>query len=464
MSSTLPSSLSAWWAVAVTAGSPEALITPSPSNAITNTENAAGNATMPAAAAGKQSEEVLQMVLLSFFMIIALVGNTSVLIYLYKTQGCQRPVTIFVMSLAISDILIAIFSMSTELIWDAFGGWILGAFACKLITYVQCLLFATTAFILMSMSFDRYEAICKPMAFSRTISRSRKMIVASWILAIIVAIPQLFIFLQVTDGTYPDGTAKYACKSQGYSAPWQRKLYVSWLASYVFVVPLCFVAFCYIKIALVVWRSTNQHVQLTNGGGSTGGSESVALRRNNVTVDGSVERAKVRTIQITICILSCYMFCWAPYFTMTLLNVWTDYRYRKVIPPAVRTLAQCLAWFSSCVNPIIYVIFNMPIKAMFDRCVKGKSAQKLVGVNSGSTPSLHHNGVGGGKLGGRSPVPSTVGRGSDVGDLPTRARVSSWNSNSGGTADTDAIIRKDTIRLSLAPPSPQQYRDLIVML
>ena len=87
--------------------------------------------------------------------------------------------------------------MSTELFWEAFGEWIFGAFTCKLATYIQCLLFASTAFILMSMSFDRYEAICKPMAFSRTISRSRKMIIASWILAIIVAIPQLFIFLQV---------------------------------------------------------------------------------------------------------------------------------------------------------------------------------------------------------------------------------------------------------------------------
>jgi len=44
-----------------------------------------------------------QIVMLSVFIIIALVGNTSVLIYLYKTKGCQRPVTIFVMSLAISE-------------------------------------------------------------------------------------------------------------------------------------------------------------------------------------------------------------------------------------------------------------------------------------------------------------------------------------------------------------------------
>ena len=94
--------------------------------------------------------------------------------------------------------MIAIFSMLVEILWDAFGQWIFGAFFCKFSTYIQCLLFASTAFILMSMSYDRYEAICRPMAFTRTLARSRKRVVLSWTLALIVAIPQLFIFLQVS--------------------------------------------------------------------------------------------------------------------------------------------------------------------------------------------------------------------------------------------------------------------------
>ena len=54
-------------------------------------------------ARGTLSNEVLQQIaVMAFFMTIALVGNTTVLAYLCKTQGGKRPVTIFVMSLAIS--------------------------------------------------------------------------------------------------------------------------------------------------------------------------------------------------------------------------------------------------------------------------------------------------------------------------------------------------------------------------
>lgn len=49
----------------------------------------------------------------------------------------------------LADILIAMLSMSTELLWEAFGEWIFGNFACKFSTYVQCLLFISTSSILM---------------------------------------------------------------------------------------------------------------------------------------------------------------------------------------------------------------------------------------------------------------------------------------------------------------------------
>lgn len=94
--------------------------------------------------------------------------------------------------------MIALLSMSIEILFEAFGGeWLFGNIGCKVSTYVQCMLFASTAFILMSMSYDRFEAICRPMFLSRTLSRSRRMIIYSWIIAAVIAIPQVFIFLEV---------------------------------------------------------------------------------------------------------------------------------------------------------------------------------------------------------------------------------------------------------------------------
>ena len=61
------------------------------------------NATEANSSAGQLSTEVVQQIsLLSMFMAIALVGNLTVLAYLCKTQAFNRPVSIFVLSLALS--------------------------------------------------------------------------------------------------------------------------------------------------------------------------------------------------------------------------------------------------------------------------------------------------------------------------------------------------------------------------
>ncbi|GAV07069.1 hypothetical protein RvY_16951 [Ramazzottius varieornatus] len=334
---------------------------------------------------GLSPEVLQQIILLAMFMVVAICGNSIVLAHLIQTKGWQRPVTMFVMSLATTDILIALLSMSTELFWEAFGQWIFGNFACKLATYVQCLLFISTASILISMSYDRYEAICKPMVFSRSLARSRRMIVVSWVLAALLAIPQLFIFVQEEVGKRADGTALYSCKSSGYQAEWQRKVYVTWIALLVFIIPMCCVAYCYVNIAIIVWRSSSTfHVA---GAEET---ERTTLRRNNSKrTQKGIDRAKMKAIQLTICILLCYMVCWAPYFSINLLNVWTEYQHKHNVPSFFKVLAKCLAWFSSCANPIIYGGFHLSLRPSLQRlCPKCFGQQQQGHVSYPPSPTF----------------------------------------------------------------------------
>ncbi|GAU88961.1 hypothetical protein RvY_01567 [Ramazzottius varieornatus] len=345
-------------------------------------------------------EAVHQMVLLGAFMVVALTGNSIVLIHLIRVKGWMRPVSIFVMSLATTDILIAMLSMSTELLWEAFGEWIFGNFACKFSTYVQCLLFISTSSILMSMSWDRYEAICKPLsAFSRSLARCRRTIFLSWSLAAVLALPQLFIFVQVQDSEHADGKPKYSCRSAGYTAEWQRKVYVTWIAMLVFIIPLLFVAFCYIRIAAVVWRVTGSFTA-TNECTQNGTSEVPILRRNmsGRSKCGHIERSKMKAIQLTICILACHILCWTPYFTINLLNVWTDYKFKHNIPSFLKSLAKCLAWFSSCVNPIIYGGFHTSFRPLtrwlFPSCHRKESSPEIDSKKTSvhaSPRSFHYN-------------------------------------------------------------------------
>ncbi|GAU96182.1 hypothetical protein RvY_07666-2 [Ramazzottius varieornatus] len=196
---------------------------------------------------------IRKVTVMGIFMFFAVVGNSAVLITLFKARAWRRPVSSFIVSLAISDLSIAVLSMTTEVFWDLPGGWLLGNAGCKLLTYIQCILFASTAFIHMSISIDRFEAICKPVIFSQRYLRNRKMIGMSWLMAFVISVPQLFVFLEVESADSDRNRVVHLCRSDGYTAEWQRKIYVTWNAGLFFLLPLVCITFCYSKIACAVW-------------------------------------------------------------------------------------------------------------------------------------------------------------------------------------------------------------------
>jgi len=67
-------------------------------------------------------------------------------------------------------------------------------------------------------------------------------------MALVFALPQLFIFVETSDAG-----GVLACRSRGYSAEWQRKVYFLFLTGYILVVPTAIMSFCYLNIIRVVW-------------------------------------------------------------------------------------------------------------------------------------------------------------------------------------------------------------------
>ncbi|GAV06157.1 hypothetical protein RvY_16185 [Ramazzottius varieornatus] len=169
----------------------------------------------------------------------------------------------------------------------------------------------------------------------------------------------------VDTGVVSNGQVILACRSHGYSASWQRKLNVTWLALCVFVAPLCAVTISGVKIATTV------DVACLPLGVASPLQQPSADRRSRI-----VGRIKLRAIKLTVLVLLAHIFCWTPYFSVNLLNVWTDYRLKDSVPYAVILISQCTAWFSSCVNPIIYAVFNLTmdhLRSLFCRIAQKKA-------------------------------------------------------------------------------------------
>jgi len=102
---------------------------------------------------------VFRVATIAVMMVVTLVGNVS-LIAIIASQGSLRRkrVSVFLVNLAVGDLMVCLVTMSTEILFVAFGEWLLGALACKLIVYGQIVTLASTTFLLTAMSIDRYQA------------------------------------------------------------------------------------------------------------------------------------------------------------------------------------------------------------------------------------------------------------------------------------------------------------------
>ena len=100
------------------------------------------------------------------------------------------------------------------------------------------------------------QVLVEPLQSLRTGRPSiRLKVIAAWLMAVVFALPQLFIFVETSDGG--GHLPVLRCRSRGYTAEWQRKAYFSFLTGYILVVPTVIMSFCYLNIIRVVWARAN---------------------------------------------------------------------------------------------------------------------------------------------------------------------------------------------------------------
>jgi len=137
-------------------------------------------------------------------MIFTVIGNIFLIILIvHKRSRRIKRVNIFIVNLAIGDLAIAAITMTTEILFVAFGEWVLGPFMCKMSVYLQVVTLASTTFLLTGMSIDRYQVIVRPMQSLASRPTIWKKVVVAWIMAFCFALPQLSIFVHVEQRDLP---------------------------------------------------------------------------------------------------------------------------------------------------------------------------------------------------------------------------------------------------------------------
>lgn len=126
---------------------------------------------------------------LALLIIWTLLGNFTVCAAVYRYRHLRAKVTnIFIVSLALSDLLVAVLVMPWKAVAEVAGFWPFGGF-CK--TWLACDIMCSTASILnlCVISVDRYWAISSPFRYERTMNKkvASIMIGVTWTVSVFIS-------------------------------------------------------------------------------------------------------------------------------------------------------------------------------------------------------------------------------------------------------------------------------------
>ncbi|XP_020299220.1 gonadotropin-releasing hormone II receptor isoform X1 [Pseudomyrmex gracilis] len=277
----------------------------------------------------------------SILMAISAAGNITVLITtLIKKRKSKSRITTLVMHLAIADLLVTFLMMPLEIAWAATVSWEAGDAMCRIMAFFRTFGLYLSSFIIICISIDRYYAVMRPLQVLDVYKRGKIMLMIAWMSSVLCSLPQMLVFHVEK---HPNFTCFTQCVTfntfPSYMPEVSYNLF-SMVAMY--CLPLVVIFYTYTSIFLEICRRSQE-----NGEGK--------LRRSSI---GFLNRARVRTLKMTITIIVVFIVCWTPYYVMSVWY-WIDRSSAREIDERIQRALFFFACTNSSMNPIIYGIFNI---------------------------------------------------------------------------------------------------------
>ncbi|GBM52439.1 Muscarinic acetylcholine receptor M3 [Araneus ventricosus] len=231
--------------------------------------------------------------------LVTIIGNVLVMVSFNMDKRLQTVNNYFLLSLAVADFMIGLFSMPLFTTYTLMEGWTLGPVVCDLWLALDYLCSNASVLNLLMISFDRYFSITNP--FTYRVKRNSRMA------AIMIACAWVISFL-----TWPPWILAWPYIEGKRSVP-DNKCYIQFLEtnSYItvitaliaFYVPVIVMCVLYYKI----WRATETRKQFISDMNSE--NEQSRLSRENFAGAPSAEdktcKHRVKKFLITLCNVDC---------------------------------------------------------------------------------------------------------------------------------------------------------------
>ncbi|XP_072641393.1 oxytocin receptor isoform X2 [Canis lupus baileyi] len=255
----------------------------------------------------------VEVAVLCLILFLALSGNACVLLALRTTRHKHSRLFFFMKHLSIADLVVAVFQVLPQLLWDITFRFYGPDLLCRLVKYLQVVGMFASTYLLLLMSLDRCLAICQPLRALRR-RADRLAVLATWLGCLVASAPQVHIFSlrEVADGVFDCWAV--------FIQPWGPKAYVTWITLSVYIVPVIVLAACYGLISFKIWQNLRLKTAAAAAAEGREGAGRAALAR--VSSVKLISKAKIRTVKMTFIIVLAFIVCWTPFFFVQMWSVW----------------------------------------------------------------------------------------------------------------------------------------------
>ncbi|XP_075998572.1 trace amine-associated receptor 13c-like [Genypterus blacodes] len=273
-------------------------------------------------------------------ILVTVVGNSVVILSVAFFKHMHKPTNVMIMSLSVVDLLVGAVVMPFSSVRSINGCWFYGDAFCLFHSSLDVFLTSLSIFHLVCIAVDRYQAICNPLHYSRTITMSVAwiMVGASWALA------ASFAFGLLCSKANIAGLEEYieSVKCLGSCIVMFNSLWGVLDSIICFFFPCTVLIFLYAKIFFVAKRHAKKIGDLCNLMNSYDRGKGGLIKQS--------EHKAAKTLSIVIC---AFTFCWMPFFINTVIDACACFSS----PFAVFEAFLWLGYFNSTLNPIIYALF-----------------------------------------------------------------------------------------------------------
>ncbi|KAL7672527.1 hypothetical protein ACOME3_007411 [Neoechinorhynchus agilis] len=303
---------------------------------------------------------IILVSLLILILTVILVGNATVIKHLLSKKRTSR-MHFYLLMLATADTLVGIILVIPDILEKCKVTYHFGDIFCKIQYVISIAVSCNAAYVLVCVSIDRLVAITRPMFIEHNCLRY-SLLGSSWALSFINGVPMILfrhiIPVRIKTEEYNATKIETIMICAVEATRVQSQILVVFYTTMIFFLPLSVMIVCH-GIIINALRTKNKTIEhrpnrfLRRREGSVGRERLQSIHVYSARTMELLAKAKLKSVKMTLVIISAYVACWSPYFIFNILST-----FNLVHRGGIVIFMHSLGYLNSACNPMIFWMFT----------------------------------------------------------------------------------------------------------